>query len=114
MILVVVNGSTGEELLNETLWEGEIPRVGDVMELHCGTESKWKVIEVDWVFADSPANKHEDVPLKSLCVKVSSLGSAPLEADPFCTCGHRESLHSPNGCTGRSHTCDCPRFTAKV
>ncbi|MBA3725695.1 MAG: hypothetical protein H0W86_04385 [Armatimonadetes bacterium] len=115
MIVIVVNRATGEELLRERGWEGEFPRVGDIMELHCGETRRWRVDEVDWVFADAPAESHDDVPLKCLTVKASPFDVATgRSADPICECGHRESIHSPNGCTGRSHTCECSSFKEKA
>jgi hypothetical protein len=114
MVLVVVNKANGDELLRETGWQGEIPRVGDVMELHCGHTERWRVDEVDWVFEEAPEGKHDDVPLRNLVVKATPWDAATgKEADPICQCGHRESLHSPNGCTGRSHTCECSGFKLK-
>jgi hypothetical protein len=40
--------------------------------------------------------------------------AASRETDPFCVCGHRQSIHSPNGCTGRSHTCECSQFVLRT
>ena len=54
MIVIVVHKDSGTELLKETQWQEEPPRQGDVIELHCGDTSRWKVEEVDWVFEDSP------------------------------------------------------------
>jgi hypothetical protein len=115
MILIVINRETGDEVLRETDWNGEIPRVRDIMELHSGATMRWQVHEVDWVFEEAPAGSHDDVPLKCLMVKVEPFDQETgRAADPFCECGHRQSLHSPNGCTGRSHTCECGGFKAKV
>jgi len=112
LIVIVVHKDTGTELLKETTWEGEAPRKGDVMELHCGEVTRWRVEEVDWVFRDSGKDEHDDVPLKNLRVVVMPYDDKTgRELDPMCACGHRESIHSPNGCTGRSHTCDCSAFT---
>jgi len=112
LIVIVVHKDTGTELLKETKWEGEAPRQGDVMELHCGETSRWKVEEVDWVFSESAKDEHDDVPLQHLRVVVLPYDSKTgRELDPMCMCGHRQSIHSPNGCTGRSHTCDCNAFT---
>lgn len=112
MIVIVVHKDSGTELLKETVWKEEPPRMGDVIELHCGETSRWKVEEVDWVFEDSAKEAHDDVPLKHMRVVVMPYDSATgKELDTMCFCGHKQSLHSPNGCTGRSHTCDCSRFT---
>ncbi len=115
MILTVIDASSGAEVLCEHGWQGEIPRKGDVMELHCGGTKRWRVDEVDWVFEDSAPENHDDIPLKSLVVKASPYDAATGgTADPVCQCGHRQSIHSPNGCTGRSHTCECAGFAAKA
>jgi hypothetical protein len=112
LIVIVVHKDSGTELLKETAWEGEAPRHGDVMELHCGDTSRWRVDEVDWVFADTAKDQHDDVPLKHLRVVVTAYDDKTgKELDPMCACGHRQSIHSPNGCTGRSHTCDCSAFS---
>lgn len=114
MLVNVLHHKTGENLLKETAWQGETPRVGDVLELHCGHKQRWKVEEVDWVFEDVAESKHDDVPLRSLNVRVMPFDDATgKEFDPVCVCGHAESIHSPNGCTGRSHTCECQKFTPK-
>jgi hypothetical protein len=112
LIVIVVHKDSGTELLNETSWQEEPPRTGDVLELHCGDTSRWKVEEVDWVFEDRAKDDHDNVPLKHLRVVVQPYDSATgKELDPICVCGHKQSIHSPNGCTGRSHTCECPKFT---
>ena len=113
MELRIINSRTKEELLKETSWNGEVPRTGDVMELHLGETQRWRVEEVDWVFAEAPPDQHEDVPVKHLAVLVRpadepvrrSATAGPIE-DRVCECGHKESIHSPNGCTGRAHTCE--------
>jgi hypothetical protein len=113
VIVIVVHKDSGTELLKETAWEGEAPHRGDVMELHCGDTSRWIVEEIDWVFDDAPKEDHDNVPLNHIRVVVMPFdASTGKEHDPMCVCGHKQSIHSPNGCTGRSHTCECPKFTA--
>lgn len=113
MRLVVVHSETGGELLSESNWTEEPPRIGDIIQL--GDNAKFKVQEVDWVFDGTP-EKHEDVPLKSLTVRALPIAqsSGEVERDPMCACGHRQSIHSPNGCTGRSHTCECLEFRLRA
>lgn len=121
MVLVVVHRATGNELLVEHNWIGEVPREGDHVELHSGPETRWVVDEVDWVFADAPADAHDDVPLKRLRVmvvdeeeyerKVHKIGATAEIRDAICSgCGHPKSLHAEAHCTGRSGTCECGGF----
>lgn len=114
MLVTIIHKESGTELLREQSWQEEPPRQGDVIELHSGETSRWMVEEVDWVFEDADKDATVDVPLKQLRVVVMPYDATTgRELDPMCECGHRQSIHSPNGCTGRSHTCDCKSFTAK-
>jgi hypothetical protein len=118
MRLVVVKSDTGEEILREAKWPGELPRVGDIVELHSGPTQRWRVDEVDWVFEDAPSDAHDDVPLRcaKICVSVAAGSngkpSEEIANDALCACGHRFELHTPTGCKGRAGYCECHGFTA--
>ncbi len=118
MRLLIVNNHSGEEILKESNWPGELPRVGDIMELHSGPAQRYKVEEVDWVFEDSPEEVHEDIPLKYAKILVSILNgtsptsSGPIGATELCKCGHRAEIHTAVGCKGRGGYCECKGFVA--
>lgn len=115
MRLLIVKKESGEEILRESDWPGELPRVGDIMELHSGATQRYKVEEVDWVFEEAPSQQHEDIPLKlakilvSLHTSSSSLPGAPAGHE-LCQCGHRAEIHTEHGCKGRGGYCDCKGF----
>ncbi|GEM_PF-2441372 len=121
MILRIKPDGGGEDLVVEHHWEGELPRAGDVMELHCGETKRFVVKEVDWVFEDVPSTVHEEVPLRHAVVVVVPESEAarngaavvqmrPSLSDPLCECGHRQSVHTPTMCRGDASTCTCRSF----
>ncbi|MCH8274051.1 MAG: hypothetical protein IH851_04610 [Armatimonadetes bacterium] len=126
MNLLIVDSGTGQELLTESEWKEEPPRVGDIIELHCGETERYVVEEVDWVFEKTSAAKRDDVSLRTLKVLVRPAvegEGAPVRAvvgvpgeqkDPECECGHRESRHAPMRCTGDAGRCQCTGFKAKA
>jgi hypothetical protein len=126
MIVQVVDRETGRTLLTESEWNQELPRIGDVLEIHCGPAERYVVEEVDWVFEHVPAERREEVPLHFLRVLVSPEEKAKTrpafatavvttaEGDPFCQCGHRKSWHTPMRCIGDAGRCTCSGFTAAV
>ncbi|MBL1149200.1 MAG: hypothetical protein D8M53_03210 [Armatimonadetes bacterium] len=127
MRLRFMSKETGEELLHESRWEGELPRVGDVVELHDGATHRWVVEEVDWVFEDAPPDQKDDIPLRCAVILVGpeaahekATEAHEVAADPHhdwrgrsnrrCVCGHPEDLHTPIRCTGKAGFCDCTGF----
>lgn len=119
MKVVFIDSRDGHLVLSESLWEGEHPQKGEVIELHSGHEEKWMVQEVDWVFVDAAEGATDDVPMKHLKVLVlpyelaRQLGDK-MDYDPMCTCGHKRSMHAPSRCLGDASTCKCPGFADKA
>ena len=115
MKIVFVDTDSGNVVLTENNWEGEHPVAGEVIELHSGHVTKWKIMEVDWVFEDAQEGATEDVKMRLLKVLVKdydrarSTGDKPH--DPMCTCGHKRSMHAPGRCLGAASTCACRGFT---
>ena len=121
MVLKVVNEKTDEVVVTEYEWQGELPRVGDVMEFHCGHEERWVVTEVDWVFAEVSESTHEEVPLHHTLIKVGpeaqsvpksthAAVSLTQEESKYCECGHHKDVHTPTMCRGEASTCQCRTF----
>jgi hypothetical protein len=116
MRLLIVNSDSGEEILKESDWPGELPRVGDIMELHSGAPTRYKVDEVDWVFEEAAVEVTEDVPLKYAKILVSIVNGTSthvheeVAGHELCQCGHRAEIHTPNGCKGRGGYCECNGF----
>lgn len=115
MTVKIVDHITGQELLLEHEWHEQIPHVGDILELHCGKPERWKVTEVDWVFMDTPPEKHEDVPVQYALVKVSPADEVEHKEKKqrICLCGHPEDWHSAWRCIGAAGTCPCKGFKEK-
>ncbi|MBI5707254.1 MAG: hypothetical protein HZC36_09735 [Armatimonadetes bacterium] len=118
MILTFVDSHSGEAILREYEWELPVPREGDVLELHSGSETRYVVQEVDWVFADAPAGEKTDVPMKELKIMVVSAAEfvhrgedgGHRMVDPLCKCGHAKSVHTSMRCNGAAGTCQCHGF----
>ncbi len=105
--------------MSESNWDMPIPRENDVVELHCGETQRWQVQEVEWVFEDAPASKHEEVAVRVLKVLVvpESMtlgGEEHHHVDPLCLCGHKKSMHAASRCLGDAGTCQCHAFTSTV
>lgn len=126
MIVQIVDRETGRTLLTESQWNQELPRIGDVLELHCGQPERYVVEEVDWIFEHVPPERREEVPLHVLRILVSPEEKATAhhtfataavsaqEGDPLCQCGHKKSWHTPMRCIGDAGRCTCPGFTIPV
>ena len=122
MVIQVVDSRTGKELLRESDWKEEPPRVGDIIELRCGEMERYLVEEVDWVFEKSSPDKREEVPLKTLRVLVQPApesGHSVSQAEEavvshreehVCRCGHKRDVHTPTRCMGDAGRCECKEY----
>ncbi len=121
MVVIFVDSRSGDTIMREYDWDLPVPREGDVLELHMGSEKRWVVEEVDWVFADVPEDQTDDVPMKTLKVMVCheeqyvhrDEEGAHRVTDPVCECGHAKSMHAPSRCLGSASTCQCTGFKAR-